>query len=116
MRYLPWLLAYVIVAVATMPLFVRVEWSKLLQRNPELLTKGDTVEVRRQRSDAAFKGIWQGMLWPVMGVVSVVWVLIHGLSFGVPKELQREMDRREARQIIADFEKELEEKKKKDDK
>lgn len=111
MRILPWALAYLIVALASMPLFVRVEYSKHIHKKPELLSEPDSYEAKRLRSESTYTGIVCGLLWPVTGVVSVVWVLIHGLSFGVPKELEREMKLREARQIIADFEKELEEKK-----
>lgn len=110
MRMLLWVLVYFAVAVVTMPLFVRVEWSKAIQRKPEILKTPEALEVRRMRSDAMFKGIWYGLLWPVMSIVSVVWVLVHGLSFGIPKELEREMKMQEARQIIAEYEKSLEEK------
>lgn len=100
---------YLVIGLLSVPLFARVEFSKAVMKKPELLADTDSPQHKALRTEATLAGIIYGVIWPGSLIAVVVWIIINGLSFGIPKELEREMKLREARQIIADYEKKKEE-------
>lgn len=106
MRPLVFLGIYIVLALATVPLFVHIEYVKKIQKDASVLMEPDAHKSKAARAESFVNGVLYALVWPVALVGTLVWVTVNGFSFGVPKEMKREVDLRAARKIIEDYEKE----------
>lgn len=106
MRPFMWILLYLLLALAMIPVFVAILSAKAATNNPRVWANVDSEERKQAKIKVWSDSFLCAVVWPGALVGLGIYYVIAGIDIGVPREIKKAMKRKKDREIIAQWEKE----------